>query len=478
MPNAAIIVGNANYSSQNLNNLQCCADDVEAIKSLIESTGKYDIITHLIDVNADDIKEAIRQIISRNDSINEIFFYFSGHGIQKKSEFYCCGTGFDSLRPNETGLSTTELHSLIRAANPNLVVKVIDACHSGTSLIKAEEAFGKIAKGDLGNFIQIASCLDSQFSLTGEPLSQFTQSFCEATLRKSEGAIFYTDIINSLRDIYLGDDFQTPHFVSQGTGREIFAEDANLLAGFRTRFKQNWQEIQEEASADYGSNHPIEHRAAMLRLIEKAETQFATPDLAKDFIDTLFDNLISLANSSEFTDFFDVIIEEHSQYRENSVERFIVKCLSGERRPDNFVTAYKGRKRIKNSAWPSSLSYLYGDEFSEIINLELNCSLPRIQIKIIFRPKFRSIDQISLIITCAPSINSCYIFENSMIHLRRDWESFEENGFNIVEKWYNRPWSEDITWLSRESCDRLFEYVEKHIDQATKRISDNSTGES
>lgn len=474
MSNVAIVLGNALYHSGNLDDLPCCKDDVDAVRALLEATGKYDTVSAHIDLDGDGMKEAIRDAIAQHDEIGEVFFYFSGHGAQKQSEFYFCGTAFDSHKPNETGLSTAELHSLLRSADPTLVVKVIDACHSGRALIKSEEAFARVTKGELGNFIQIASCLDSQFSLTSDPLSKFTQSFCAATLRKEEGAIFYSDIVNSLRDIYLADDEQTPHFVSQGTARDIFVEDARRLADFRSQFENEWLEAQEEV-ADEVQLHSDEHRAGMLQLMTKAETQFASQDLAQVFIATLFDDVTKRVNSSEFTDFFDVRINEHSQFREDAIEPFIVQCLSREKRPDNFVTAYIGKKKKPQPVWMSGLtSALYGEEFMEVTTLALNCSLPRVQMKAVFQPKFKSLDQLTLILACAPSLNSCYIFERSARHLRTDWEAFDDEGHKIVENWYERPWTEDMSWLAEATCDRLFEAVERHLEQTTKRIADQS----
>jgi hypothetical protein len=46
---------------------------------------------------------------------------------------------------------------------------------------------------------------------------------------KTEGVVFYTDIINTLRDEFIDNNLQTPFFVSQHTGREQFVDDAKRL---------------------------------------------------------------------------------------------------------------------------------------------------------------------------------------------------------------------------------------------------------
>jgi hypothetical protein len=77
--------------------------------------------------------------------------------------------------------------------------------------------------------------LDSQNSITGNPLSQFIEKFLFAALRKTEGIVYYADIINTIRDEFIDNNNQTPHFVSQGTGREQFIENAKYLDELRAK---------------------------------------------------------------------------------------------------------------------------------------------------------------------------------------------------------------------------------------------------
>ena len=205
MPNLAILIGNSNYNS--LHPLICCRDDVLAMKALLVATEKYHDIEVIENAEADDLKTRIRGVIDRAQSPTELFFYYTWHGYQLEDEFYYCATNFDAKRPNETGISTTELHTLLRLAEADLVVKVIDACNSGSLLVKADLIIPQHKHG-FKNLIQISSCLDSQNSLTGNPLSLFTEKFRAAVLRKEEGVVFYTDVISALRDEFIDNNSQ------------------------------------------------------------------------------------------------------------------------------------------------------------------------------------------------------------------------------------------------------------------------------
>ena len=198
MANAAILIGNSHYST--LPSLACCHADLHAMKELLELTEKYSDICIVEDSDADGLKSRVREAILHRTSTDELFLYFTGHGYQHETDFFLCASNFDAKRPNATGISTDELHEFLRLANANLVVKVIDACNSGTLLVKADSQFNPSQKQGFENLIQISSCRQDQSSLTGEALSAFTEKFRAAALRKDEGTVYYTDIVNSLRD--------------------------------------------------------------------------------------------------------------------------------------------------------------------------------------------------------------------------------------------------------------------------------------
>jgi hypothetical protein len=43
--------------------------------------------------------------------------------------------------------------------------------------------------------------------------------------------------------------------------------------------------------------------------------------------------------------------------------------------------------------------------------LQLNCTLDKVQLKITFSPKFVTLKQFVLVVTCAPSLEHCYVME-------------------------------------------------------------------
>ena len=103
MANVAILVGNTEY--QSLNNLSCCHDDLMAMKELLKATKKFPNIEVIENSDADTLKSRLRKTIETNSAIEELFFYFSGHGCLYKGEFYYYATNFNQEQSNVTGIS-------------------------------------------------------------------------------------------------------------------------------------------------------------------------------------------------------------------------------------------------------------------------------------------------------------------------------------------------------------------------------------
>jgi hypothetical protein len=58
----------------------------------------------------------------------------------------------------------------------------------------------------------------------------------------------------------------------------------------------------------------------------------------------VFDDLIDKVSNSEFLEFFNLEILEHSNFKETTARQFIIRVMSNEKRPDKFVHAHYSRK--------------------------------------------------------------------------------------------------------------------------------------
>jgi Caspase domain len=477
MANAAILIGNSKYN--HLHPLDCCHDDLAAMKQLLEAAEKYETVTVIENADADSMKQQLRGAIDKVPSPNELFFYFTGHGHGHDGELYHCATDFDSERPNITGISTTELHTILRPANAALVVKVIDACYSGTRLVKSDDGLFRLPKDGFQHIVQMASCLDSQNSLTGDPLSLFTGKFREAVLRKPEGPVLYMDIVNALRDAFIGDENQTPHFVAQFTGREHFVDDAKKLDELRNSLE----------SARAAAAPPVGPVAAiasapqsLLERLRIAEAKVVTPKMMSAFVAKLFDELNAKISADDFAEFFDLERTEHADFEEPTTEQFIIRVLTGakEKRADNFVTARYERKLRKPNALYGSMAWDWMNPnsiYDEDWYLRLNATMERAQLKITFTPKFANLQKVTLVVTCAPSLDICYIFEIATQHLLQDFGKYDPDGPEVSRRWWKCVWAEGHSTIVDQIAKKFSEIVRQQLERAERRLSGDKSAD-
>ncbi len=239
--NIAILIGIAKYKSEAA--LPACGLDAENMRRLLAATKKYDDIQLIVDnTNSNQVKDSLRQFFAKYQStegIEEVFVYFSGHGVYQNDAMLCC-SDYDSNRPATTSISNAELDDLIRSVRPSVAVKVIDACQSGSPYIKdASSGFEKaLSKSPLGSFICMASSRQDQSSYASATESFFTKRWIDAALSKDVGAVLFRDIQAALADAFVSDPDQTPFFVNQGSGLEVFStvtEEMKALISARAK---------------------------------------------------------------------------------------------------------------------------------------------------------------------------------------------------------------------------------------------------
>lgn len=223
--NIAVLIGVSEYKS--VARLPACGTDVAQMHRLLLATKKYaEICCITSNTEAAPLKEALRGFFGRYQNagpIEEALIYFSGHGVYHTDALLCC-SDFDPKRPASTSIGNSEMDDLLRSVAPDVAVKIIDACQSGSPYIKdAVVGFEKaLRESHLKAFICMASSQADQSSYAGVECSVFTDHLIDAALFKTEGTLLYRDIQAALADAFVGNPEQTPFFVIQGTGLEVF----------------------------------------------------------------------------------------------------------------------------------------------------------------------------------------------------------------------------------------------------------------
>lgn len=229
--NLAIVIGVSEYNSDGFDNLPACKNDAETFKCVIENVKKIDDLLFLNGaINGSYVKNEIAKFVDKNKSnkINEVVFYFSGHGERNNDDFLYLFSDYESTKVERASLRNSELDDFMRTLSPDLCVKIVDACYSGTRYIKGNDnGSDYITKSLKDNSIKnsyfLFSSGENEASYAGNEFSRFTESFL-TSLTEIYGDIRCRDIISYIADDMSNKGEAKPVFVSQANSTEIFGK--------------------------------------------------------------------------------------------------------------------------------------------------------------------------------------------------------------------------------------------------------------
>ena len=224
---AAVLIGISRYDT--VSNLPACSSDVELMKKILGATGLYD---ELLEIRENTISAKVKTEITawieslQGKKIEDVFFYYTGHGDFYDGEFYFPLSDFDKSKRKQTSLSNNEVDIWLKSLNPSIAIKVVDACHAGISYVKDDnQTFEKYLKKSGASFqkcyFMFSSALE-QSSYQDNELSYFTRSFAQAIKTHQAKQIRYKDIIDFISDDFVSNASQTPFFVTQAHNTEVF----------------------------------------------------------------------------------------------------------------------------------------------------------------------------------------------------------------------------------------------------------------
>lgn len=224
--NLAIIIGVSKYNQPG-NDLPGCSNDIKLMKLLLEQTGKYNEILDLTsDTSSYTVKNQLANFAKNHQGkqIEELFFYFTGHGGLFGDNFHFLLSDYDKSRKEVTTLSNDEFDEMLRSLQANLTIKVVDACHAGVSYVKDPDTLAKhlnLSKQKFQDCYFMFSSQSDQSSYQDSLLSAFTEAFVNGSLSFPDGDVRYKDVIDFISDSFASNKDQKPLFVVQGAFTEI-----------------------------------------------------------------------------------------------------------------------------------------------------------------------------------------------------------------------------------------------------------------
>lgn len=418
MENYAIVLGVPEYT--NASDLQACKNDADLMCELLSATEKYKILRIDENLRKTEILEKIDSFIEMpgtKSKVGEIFFYFSGHGYQDETDMHYILKDTELKKINATALNNNELDDIIREKNPELFVKIIDACESGLSYIKSlslGEYFEKRKHIDekidktFENCIFMSSSKKNEYSEATNECSYFTKVFIDAVLEGIKaGIVRYSDIQNYIRDEFTDDKYdQTPFFNLQSDGRAIFTYATEALKKLACRDVQQETGNEEENTLETKINN-------FLKLCRSQEQVEDYVKCIENYVET------SVKIFGKFENHYETKILDKAR-REFETDESILNFLYDKRRSENIYVKFETEKRQKNSYF--DLPFLRTEtvpvKFWSIAN-----SLPSFE-KIKLEPKDEALPVYEVSIIFVYSDIGMYIFVGAQQLIYKGWNEY------------------------------------------------------
>lgn len=317
----AILIGVTNYD--NLNKLVACKVDIDLMEKILRSSGEYSDIRSLSEqCSSELVKEKISKFVSEyhDKEIDEVFFYFTGHGDFYDNQFYYLLSDFNKQKRKQTSLENSEVDNWLRSLNPKLSIKFVDACHSGIEYIKDNEnSINEYVKKSESGFQKcyfMFSSLSTQSLYQDENISFFTKSFlCSLRNKKENQRVRYKDIID-----YISDDFfkrgkynQTPTFVVQGTYTETFCSITPGMLDILSSLCESKDSKTEEEKDKLLPNNAM----TLEEIIKSDAAKYLSAEEANKVLASIKEKSQQFSYSSDICSIFDIkyTFSSHDEYQ-------------------------------------------------------------------------------------------------------------------------------------------------------------------
>lgn len=299
MARIALIIGVSDYEV-GVGPLPACKNDVEAFNQMVELDGRFDeILVISNDVYGQKTKKNLSDFIDsyRGKEVEEFLFYFSGHGDYFDGEFYYLLQDFDLKKRRQTSIVNGEIDKMIRALNPSLFVKIVDACHSGMTYIKSNENIDLYLKATQNLFNKIYFLFSSQAtqsSYQNDKISDFTDSILKSVIESEANSVRYSDVMSYVADHFEATGHQTPLFVTQADHTEVFV---SLSDNAKDRLSGTLQPVAEPSK-----ELVVETPQILAKILSDKSKSYCGEEDANSFLDSLtktFEDQLDLNDLNE-----------------------------------------------------------------------------------------------------------------------------------------------------------------------------------
>ncbi len=419
------------------------------MQNLLRRGERFDEIIVIPSTDSQSLKATIASTVQRfqHDDIDDLLFYFTGHGEFVEEDFNYLLRDFDESRSAQTSLSNSELDNMLKSLEPGVLIKVVDACYSGMPYIKDGSDFSEYinnsSKGLFPKCYFMFSSESDQKSYASEDGSDFTKAFARAVVECQSTVIRYKDVIDFLSDSFNGHRRQKPLFVTQASFTEIFGS-------YSSESKKQISELTEKMDIEKKpigeSDNKVESEIAtpsvssLISLVQSDAMNYVSREAGFDFIGRLKSLLDLSPLDSEVGDLYGIKKEFVNKYSFLPNQRLLGGWLSENLAGEYFASPdYEMESYEVDSSW-SSFMGLTGQEPRKITKtrrvisgIETNVSdLPFIGFSLILEPRYPNLLQYGGWLTYVISKTTIQVFSCMVEYQETSWGEYKDSA---TTKW-------------------------------------------
>ncbi|WP_418262368.1 caspase family protein [Flavobacterium faecale] len=463
-----ILIGISEY--ENYDNLPGCDNDLNAISEVLHTSKEFDEIKVFNKkVDSNNIKSELSKLFSdwKGNEIEELFFYFSGHGSFMNNEFYYILSNFDESQKRQTSLQNSEIDNMIKSIKPKMVTKVIDACQSGVSYIKGNsnivEKYYSKTTDSFEKCYFMHSSMTSQYSYQNADLSDFTKGFLEAISVNNKPTIRYKDIIDFISDEFEKSTEQTPFFITQADHTESFLTTSKELQDVISKYI-----IKEEKETEVAKEESIKYNSYLDRIKKDAEI-YSTQEETQQLLNEIKELIIETTLKTEINELYKYKNSFSHHLRDLPKGILIARWL--EDNPNDYFAkadyekvSYQEEETSPNRFGTFS-SMMRGTKIvtkyrNDLMGFEQPIDIPYKYITIDFSPIYPNLTQYALLFTFLISKKDIKVFYAFTSYTETDWSRREIN--------INFKWSSDDFLIKNKN--QILEFISNIISGTEKNI--------
>jgi hypothetical protein len=427
----AILIGVSKYDTHD--DLPGCAKDAAAMQAMLKASQTFDQVECFDkDTNAAQLKADLSNIFRqlKGQSIDELLFYFSGHGMYHIGDFYYALTDFDDSTIRQTSLQNSEIDNQIKSLGPKLVVKIIDACQSGVAYIKGKEEIRSYYEKSIGGFENcyfMHSSMSNQSSFGTANISAFTGSILSAVVNTTQTEIRYKHVIDYVSDEFEGNTRQTPFFVAQADHTEVFLPVTTIVKQAIGKFIKSAPKVRKPAVTK-----TQETKQPLLDRVKKDAEDYATHEETKTLLNGLQVLLESAVSDQELAGLYEKQVHA-SDVNELPKKLFIGRWLQQNIHEYFAVPTFTEETYEEEIAQPifMSIAQMMRPNRTAIrhrqvlTGYDLTAEVPFKCIYINFRPLYPNLPHYSAMITFIFSKKEIRFFHALVAYKERSWTTRE-----------------------------------------------------